>query len=332
MQHWSTVQGGAGGLMTDSSLLESTVGDHIVHFYDDEFALVQTLAKYLRGTLLAGGAGVAIATSERLREVRAALAAAGEDVIAAEADGRLVLRDADETLSLFEADGVLDAVKFERVISEVLRSAAAGGRDVRVYGEMVARLWDRGLVPAAIDLERLWNELGTRFPFVLLCGYPAGIVNDPESAQSFTDVCACHTSVLDGAPELTAEMTRRFPSEPHAARLARRLVLTCLEQWGYGHLADDALLVVGELTANAVTHGGLDFTCGVSRVRDRVRIEVGDGTSAIPVVRALDEQAVHGRGLHLVGALVHSWGWISAPPGKVVWAELVNEAPVRSAG
>ena len=126
----------------------------------------------------------------------------------------LVLRDADETLSLFEADGDIDRAQFADVIGGLLQDAGAGGRDVRVYGEMVARLWDRGPVPAAIELEDLWNELSRGLPFALLCAYPATITDDPQSATSFSAVCACHTHVLDGAPELTGEVTGRFPAAP----------------------------------------------------------------------------------------------------------------------
>lgn len=308
--------------MTEGSLLRLAPGEHVVHFYADEPDLIALLADYLREALAAEAAAVAIASSEHLAIVRSALNAAGEDVAAVEASGMLVLRDADETLSLFEADGDIDRAQFADVIGGLLQDAGAGGRDVRVYGEMVARLWDRGAVPAAIELEDLWNELSRGLPFALLCAYPATITDDPQSATSFSAVCACHTHVLDGAPELTGEVTGRFPAAPHAARLARRMVAGSLDEWGYDKLVDDALLVVGELSANAAAHGGADFTCAVSRVDGRVRIEVGDSSALAPVMRNVDQDALSGRGLLLIAALAHSWGWVPAAPGKVVWAEL----------
>ena len=74
----------------------------------------------------------------------------------------------------------------------------AGGRKgpVRVYGEMVALLWEAGLVTAAIDVEALWNEIAARYSFSLLCGYPAASVAGPEHADALALVCGAHSDVF----------------------------------------------------------------------------------------------------------------------------------------
>ncbi|MDT0614330.1 ATP-binding protein [Streptomyces lancefieldiae] len=137
----------------------------------------------------------------------------------------------------------------------------------------------------------------------------------------------------------------RFTSTPRGARLARRLAAHRLDAWGipYGtgpH--EEIVLVVGELTANAVRHGhvtGRDFHLlqRLSAPARTVRIEVTDtrtertppGPETVPVPGAED---TGGRGLLLVAGLATRWGWHlrSGGPGKTVWAECVSEAlPTR---
>ena len=119
--------------------------------------------------------------------------------------------DAAETLRRFTVDGSLDADRFVEAIGALVGPASDDGRQVQVYGEMVALLWDVGDVAGAIELERLWNELGTQLPFSLFCGYPAYIASDPNSAEEFAELCHLHSDVVATAPTpADAEATRGF--------------------------------------------------------------------------------------------------------------------------
>ncbi|MFD9392321.1 ATP-binding protein [Streptomyces sp. NPDC060000] len=137
-------------------------------------------------------------------------------------------------------------------------------------------------------------------------------------------------------PLLTVRMfSQRFSATPRGARLARHLALHQLHAWGipYGAEVSDAVaVIVGELAANAVTHGrvpGRDFELRLSFPPGSVRIEVTDtrsgpcppGPGAVPEPRLLDEA---GRGLLLVDALAARWEVVDRepPPGKTVRAEV----------
>ncbi|MPY59164.1 ATP-binding protein [Streptomyces spongiae] len=127
----------------------------------------------------------------------------------------------------------------------------------------------------------------------------------------------------------------RFTSTPRGARLARRLVAVRLDAWGipYGtEPHDDIVLIVAELTANAVRHGhvpGRDFHLRVRTAPDSgtVRVEVTDPRlERLPRRPAVPESAgaeETGRGLVLVAGLAARWDWHPRPdgPGKTVWAE-----------
>jgi hypothetical protein len=68
----------------------------------------------------------------------------------------------------------------------------ADGR-VRIFGQMVDVLWQRGERNAAIQLEVLWNELAQTEAFSLLCGYAVGHF---YKHAAFEQVCAQHSHIL----------------------------------------------------------------------------------------------------------------------------------------
>ena len=121
---------------------------------------------------------------------------------------------------------------------------------------------------------------------------------------------------------------------------ARQFVTDKVAEWRLGGLLDDALLVVSELTANAVTHGGSACSVRLSLKSSALRIEVIDAGTGTPEPQPPSATEEHGRGLLMIGALATAWGMESAPGrGKLVWAELsrhraqrpvVNAAPGRS--
>ncbi|MCX5342897.1 ATP-binding protein [Streptomyces atratus] len=134
-------------------------------------------------------------------------------------------------------------------------------------------------------------------------------------------------------PEITlvgAEFVQRFSATRRGARLARRLVVHQLDEWGvpYGsELSDNAALVVAEPAANAVLHGhvrGRDFELRLLNLAGTLRIEVSDALGERGPQRcAPTDGAESGYGLHLVEALATSWGITDRVVGKTVWAELL---------
>ncbi|CAM5240626.1 hypothetical protein SALBM135S_01053 [Streptomyces alboniger] len=132
----------------------------------------------------------------------------------------------------------------------------------------------------------------------------------------------------------------RFTSTARGARLARRLVLYRLNDWGHPYTspANETLtLITAELTANAVQHGhvpGRDFHLRLTLADHTLRVEVTDTRAEKkppPTPPPLDPASESGRGLLLVAALADSWGITprTSAPGKTVWAESSHPAPDR---
>jgi anti-sigma regulatory factor (Ser/Thr protein kinase) len=306
-------------MCTTAQTPQSMVGDgeHVVQFYDHDADLMRAAGDYLTRAVSEGGAAIVIATESHRHAFEAELADGGIDVARAVANGSLVWLDAAETLARFVHGGVVDPVSFRAALSPVVRRAQYGGRPVKAYGEMVALLWDAGDVLGAIEVEKLWNDLGRDLRFALWCGYNTRSVAGDEHAAALDKVCHLHTAVVDAA-------TARFRAGPDAPCAARRFVASLLACRPYDNRAptEDARLVVSELATNAVVHAGSPFTVAVRYDGETIRIDVHDWNPALPVLRDGGPFSRSGRGLHLVGALTSAWGVERSPDGKTVWAEL----------
>ena len=217
------------------------------------------------------------------------------------------------------------------MIGGLIRQAGTGGRPVRAYGEMVALLWDDGLVNAAIQLETMWNELGRAYSFSLFCGYPVGSVTGDGHLDAFAAVCRLHREVVglspagaagSGRPAAGHSAVRTFDFSRDAPAAARHFTVGTLRDWGAGDIAGDAALAVTELAANAIVHAHSAFTILLSVRGDLVRISVRDARPLPGTPGAtLTPAPLHGLGA--VDALASRWGVEPlGNAGKTVWVEL----------
>lgn len=298
-------------------------GAHVVQVYDRDEDLLGLAGGYLAASLVEGDAVIVMAAPSHCEMFRGALVSAGVDVEAAEGAGALLLVDAVEVANRLVIDGRLDVEVFDDVVARPVRQAAVAGRSVRVYGEIVAVMWEVGNVAGAIELERLWNQLGDQVPFALFCAYPSKLVSGTDVDGSFAEVCRLHSQVVEAGPaQSMAEATESFEGTPRGPRMARSFVTEVLQRWDRHDLVDDGAVVVSELATNAVVHAGSGFTVGLSRWNGAIRVEVTDSSGEAPQLQEPGVAATSKRGLYLVDAIARRWGHAVAPGGKVVWAEI----------
>jgi AcrR family transcriptional regulator len=160
-----------------------------------------------------GDVAIVVATAAHRRGVQKRLAEAGVDVLAAVENGTFRFLDADQTMRRFLLGGWPDAAEFESVIGGLLRQASQTGRPIRVFGEMVALLWEAGQVNAALELEALWNDLARQLPFSLFCAYPKQFMTG-DDIDAFAQVCGLHTAVVPGAKSAHANAATITVSPP----------------------------------------------------------------------------------------------------------------------
>jgi anti-sigma regulatory factor (Ser/Thr protein kinase) len=121
-----------------------------------------------------------------------------------------------------------------------------------------------------------------------------------------------------------AEKTITLPARPSSAAEARDFVRSLLRVSRNHELEDAALLCVTELVANVSLHTDSP-TCVVKVIDadDELLIEVLDQASDAPVLSDTPPGAEHGRGLHIIDALVDEWGVRQFPhDGKSIWLKL----------
>ena len=326
-------------------------GGHVVQFYGHEEELADRVTGYLLGALQHDGVAVVIATAVHRRAFEGRLTRAGVDLAAAARAGTYRTLDAGDTVRALTTGGQLDRGAFDRVIGRLIADAGQGARPVRAYGEMVALLWDAGLVNDAVQLEEMWGSLGLSHSFSLFCSYPARSVTGDGHLEAFAEVCRLHGSVVGGWPAPAGPSATRAPgpgatrAPAHGAKsatrapgpgtttrafalsgdapaAARHFAVDAVRRLGAADLADDTALVVTELAANAIVHAQTGFTVDLSAGPDVLRITVRDA-SPLPPASAADLPALPLHGLGAVDALASRWGVERlGHSGKLVWVEL----------
>lgn len=175
---------------------------HAARFYEDDRSLYRIVVDFIGEGLVAGQPAVVIATPVHREGIAGALQALSFDVTRLRANSKLLMLDAEETLSTFMRNGVPDWDVFRHSIGDVVEGAAAGRPEttVRAYGEMVDCLWKTGAADAAIRLEVLWNQLAMTCAFSLLCGYSIG---NFYKRGAYEQICAQHTHIMSPAGQPT---------------------------------------------------------------------------------------------------------------------------------
>ena len=167
---------------------------HSVAFYETEAFLVDSVREFLAPGLLTGDAAIVVASDTHRELFDRALTHAGIDIPAARRSGRYLDLDTSEALATLMVDGTSEPARFTTGIGQLITQAANSAPEVRIYGEMIAALWDQGNITAAIALEDHWNDLATRYPFSLFCTYPIRAFD--LNPDGFHTICKQHSKVL----------------------------------------------------------------------------------------------------------------------------------------
>jgi hypothetical protein len=95
--------------------------------------------------------------------------------------------------------GAPEPARFLKVLGELISTAATAvegnqGR-VSIFGEMCHLLWAQGKAEAAIQVEKLGNQLAKTYDVDILCGYSLSGVQGGMDKQIFQRICAEHSAV-----------------------------------------------------------------------------------------------------------------------------------------
>jgi len=181
---------------------EDTDGQHEVGFYPDEGSFLDHVAHFVGTALKSGTSAIVVATAAHREALLRRLQIDGLEIHAAIEQGRYIAVDAAKAVSSFMVDGMPDAGLFLKCFGDLIVSASKAahattgeqGR-VAVFGEGVQVLWAQGNAEAAIQVEKLGNELLKIHNVEILCAYSTDAVPGGMDDLTFQCVCAEHSVV-----------------------------------------------------------------------------------------------------------------------------------------
>ena len=92
--------------------------------------------------------------------------------------------------------GRIDAGRIAAIVDDLERSRlAASASHLTIVGEMAALLCRDGNPEAALQLERVWDELTRRRPFLTVCFYSTECFSERGDSEFFSGICAPHSAV-----------------------------------------------------------------------------------------------------------------------------------------
>ena len=147
-------------------------GGHACQLYETEAELLDTLTGYVGGALWNGESVIVVASDAHTDALEARLRESGLDLGFSRSNERYVAASAESVLACISIDGMPDEAKFGAAVDHLLERAGGPRRRVRIFGEMVALLWQRRQFAAALHLEQLWNRYLEGRAMPLLCAYP----------------------------------------------------------------------------------------------------------------------------------------------------------------
>jgi DNA-binding NarL/FixJ family response regulator len=172
---------------------------HEVGFYSDDRHFLEQVTRFIGAALRAGNAAIVVATESHRANLLSELRGYGQEVRAAIAEGRYFSLDAEETLSMFVVNGVIDPARFLELFGDLLITARETTKvelpRVAVFGECVHLLWAQGKTEAAIQMEKLGNKLTQIHDVDILCGYSLGSAEVGMDHNLFQRICAEHSAV-----------------------------------------------------------------------------------------------------------------------------------------
>jgi MEDS: MEthanogen/methylotroph, DcmR Sensory domain len=171
---------------------------HIVQLYQEQNFLNRAVCRFAHAGFAKGEGVILVSTLPHWNSIGARLEAEGVDVEAARKRGQLTVVDADELLPTFMRDAMPDPPVFNGAFGDVVGQARAAGRyqKVRVWGEMVNVLWERGDVAASMNLEDLFDQLGKKRDIAIFCSFLMDNFNGDVHAHMLPRLGTNHSHLI----------------------------------------------------------------------------------------------------------------------------------------
>jgi hypothetical protein len=186
----------------EPTLQKRTASEHIVQLFDTSESLINVLSHFVTEALHQDANVLVVARPRNWDAVAVRLVQQGLPVGEAVRQSRITFLSAATTMSRFMRNGIADPGLFSDVIGTLIeRLVATSPAGLYIYGEMVDLLAEEGDFHAARQFEALWNGLGARYSFTLLCAYAAAHFATPNAGSALDTICRAHSQVRADAAD-----------------------------------------------------------------------------------------------------------------------------------
>jgi CheY-like chemotaxis protein len=162
----------------------TTPAEHLVQFYDRDEDLFELVTKFIHEGLTRHERVIVLTSATHWLGVRARFDARPDSPLPAALDsGALVVRETADLEARVIVDDRVDVQAFRNALTELI----AGADRFRVFGDFVSSLAERGMMDAALEIERLGHELAHGLGAPVLCAYDVRPLHGPAVVSRIAD-------------------------------------------------------------------------------------------------------------------------------------------------
>jgi DNA-binding NarL/FixJ family response regulator len=173
---------------------------HEVLFYAEDAILIDRVARFIAPALRDDNPAIMFITESHRKSLAGRLKEHGIDVEGAIRKGKYIPLDPTQSLSGLVVNGSLDRVRFIDTMTDLIESASTATNKrcprIAIFGEGVSHLCAEGNTNAAIEVEKLCNDLVKTYENVdILCGYQLSELYGDERKDAYDSICKEHSAV-----------------------------------------------------------------------------------------------------------------------------------------
>ena len=172
---------------------------HAVQFCGDDSSGLDGVAAVLSSALHRGDTVATVLIESNRDALAVRMKERGWNLADVGKQGRYVVFDAEEAATRVMRGGRPHRDSIAEMVAalEGARTASAAGprSHLTIVGEISAVLCRRGTPEAALELERLWDELTRSLPILTVCTYPTGCFDHAEAPGLISGISAHHSVI-----------------------------------------------------------------------------------------------------------------------------------------
>jgi DNA-binding NarL/FixJ family response regulator len=175
---------------------------HAVLFHENDSSWLERVSDVLSRALHRGDIVATALTRSNHDVLASCMNERGWNLTDLRTHHRYLVVDAEDAATRIMQAGRVHPESIAEMVATLERArttSAAGPRShLTIVGEIAVVLCRRGNPEAALDLERLWDELTRSLPILTICAYPTDCC-DPDPTAMFLEGISAHHSVISHA-------------------------------------------------------------------------------------------------------------------------------------